>query len=247
VAQAAGTGCGGGLSVCFASAGAIKALSVAAFMLSWTHSVEKIEWQEDWIVTPQGLEIVEARVKGSGAGMEPPPEARLVDGWFQWTPKPLVLREVALGNSGVAGEWRLCTGGQCRTLSDILGHPVGPNVTVMSVCKEAGTDAAADTPAKTENADPKTLLARGDELKAAGDYARAIVAYSSALKADPALAEAYNKRGEAWRANGDHKRALEDFAAALKVDPQFEAARANRKSLAAEIERLGAQMPLKRK
>jgi hypothetical protein len=35
----------------------------------------------------QGLELVQARVKGSGAGMEPPPEARLVDGWFQWQPR----------------------------------------------------------------------------------------------------------------------------------------------------------------
>lgn len=246
MAQAAGA-CGGDrLSVCFASAGVVKALSVAAFMLSWTHSVEKIEWQEDWIVAPRGLEIVAARVKGSGAGMEPPPEARLVNGWFQWTPKPLFLHEVALGNSGVAGEWRLCTQGSCRTLSDILGHPVGANVTIMSMCDQAD-GAAAAAPIKEPPADPRALIKQGDDLKAAGDNARAIVAYSSAVKADPALAEAYNKRGEAWRANGDRMRALADFNAALKLDPQFEAARANRKSLATEIERLGAQMPLKRK
>jgi len=52
-------------------------LSIAAFTLVWTHSIEKIDWQEDWRITPQGLELVQARVKGSGAGMEPPPEARL--------------------------------------------------------------------------------------------------------------------------------------------------------------------------
>jgi tetratricopeptide (TPR) repeat protein len=95
--------------------------------------------------------------------------------------------------------------------------------------------------------DPRALIRQGDDLKAAGDNARAIVAYSSAVKVDPALAEAYNKRGEAWRANGDRLRALADFTAALKLDPQFEAARANRRSLATEIERLGAQMPLKPK
>ena len=78
---------GGGLSLCLASAGVVKTLSVAAFTLAWTHSIEKIDWQEDWRITPQGLELVQARVKGSGAGMEPPPEARLVDGWFQWQPK----------------------------------------------------------------------------------------------------------------------------------------------------------------
>ena len=127
---------GGGLSLCLASAGAVKALSVAAFTLAWTHSIEKVEWQEDWRITANGLELVEARVKGSGAGMEPPPEARLVGGWFRWKPARPVMGEVTLGNSGAAGEWRLCAGGKCRTLSDILGHPVGANVTTMRACKQ---------------------------------------------------------------------------------------------------------------
>jgi hypothetical protein len=134
------------LSVCFAAAGIVKVLSVAAFTLVWTHSIEKIEWQEDWHVTPQGLQIVTARVKGSGAGMEPPPEARLVNGWFQWSPTMAPLAEVALGNSGLAGEWRICTlqgthqgtHQGCRTLSDIIGHPLGTQTTIMKACEPAG-------------------------------------------------------------------------------------------------------------
>jgi hypothetical protein len=125
---------GGGLSLCLASAGVVKTLSIAAFTLVWTHSVEKIEWQEDWRATVNGLELVQARVKGSGAGMEPPPEARLVDGWFQWQPKRDPMPEVVLGNSGAAGEWRLCHDGSCQTLSQIVGHPVGSHVTTMSAC-----------------------------------------------------------------------------------------------------------------
>jgi len=124
------------LSLCLASAGAVKSLALAAFTLVWTHSIEKVDWQEDWRITPDGLELVEARVKGSGAGMEPPPEARLVDGWFQWQPQRAPMPEVILGNSAGAGEWRLCSAGQCRTLSDILGHPVGVNVTFMRPCKD---------------------------------------------------------------------------------------------------------------
>jgi hypothetical protein len=112
----------------------VKTLSVAAFTLVWTHSIEKIDWQEDWRIAPQGLELVQARVKGSGAGMEPPPEARLVDGWFQWRPKRAPMPEVLLANSGAAGEWRLCSEGQCRTLSEIFGHPIGTNVIRMSAC-----------------------------------------------------------------------------------------------------------------
>jgi hypothetical protein len=122
------------LSLCLAAAGIVKTLALVSFTLAWTHSIEKVEWQEDWRVTAQGLELVQARVKGSGAGMEPPSDARLVDGWFQWQPKRGPMPEVALGNSGTAGEWRLCADGQCRTLSQIFGLPIGSNVTTMSAC-----------------------------------------------------------------------------------------------------------------
>ena len=125
---------GSGLSLCLASAGVAKTLSIAAFTLAWTHSIEKVEWQEDWRVTPAGLELVQARVKGSGAGMEPASDARLVDGWFQWRPQRPPMPEVVLGNSGAAGEWRLCGDGNCRTLSEIFGHPVGADVTTMKAC-----------------------------------------------------------------------------------------------------------------
>jgi len=117
----------------------VKTLSLVAFTLAWTHSVEKVEWQEDWRVTPDGLQLVEARVKGSGAGMEPPTEARLINGWFQWQPARAPMREVMLGNSGAAGEWRFCSDGRCRTLSDIFGRPVGANVTVMRGCEPKST------------------------------------------------------------------------------------------------------------
>ena len=78
---------------------------------------------------------VQARVKGSGFGMEPPAEARLVNAWFQWRPDRPPIPEVVLGNSGVAGEWRICGDGRCRTLSDIFGHSVGVGVVTMRACK----------------------------------------------------------------------------------------------------------------
>ena len=125
---------GAGLSLCLTSAGVIKTLSLAAFTLAWTHSVEKSAWQEDWRVTPDGLELAQARLKGSGAGMEPPPEARLVDGWFQWAPRRPAMPEVVLGNSGAAGEWRICDGPHCRTLTDIFDRHIGAETVVMRAC-----------------------------------------------------------------------------------------------------------------
>ena len=207
-------------------------------MLSWVHSVEKVEWQEDWRVTPQGLQIVQARVKGSGAGMEPPPDARLVDGWFRWTPQLPALPEVVLANSGLAGEWRICQDGKCQDLSAILGRPVGTNTTTMSVCKD-------DSTAVPKALDVKTLTTRGDGFNAKGDFDRAIADYDAALKIDPAFIEALNSRAMAWRAKGDRRKALADLDAALRLQPDFEIARANRKTLFQEIERAGAHMPLK--
>lgn len=223
------------MSLCLASAGVVKALSVASFMLAWTHSVEKVEWQEDWRVTPQGLEIAQARIKGSGAGMEPPPDAKLIDGWYRWTPTLKPLPEVVLGNSGVAGEWRICTNGSCQTLSSLIGRPLGTNATTMSVCK-------GDAP---QALDAKTLTARADDLNVKGDFDRAISDYDAALKVDPAFIDALNGRASAWRAKGDRKRALADLDAALKIRPDFEPARKSRKDLFREIEMLGARMPLK--
>ena len=41
-------------------------LLLTDFTLAWTHSIEKIRWEEDYRVTPSGLLLGEARVKGSG-------------------------------------------------------------------------------------------------------------------------------------------------------------------------------------
>lgn len=122
------------MSVCFAVGGVTKMLQAAAFTLIWTHSVQKSDWQEDWRVTPDGLMLVEARVQGSGAGIDPPADARLVDGWWRWRPQPVPRSEVVLSHSDVAGDWRICTAGRCRTLADILGPASAVGAVSMRSC-----------------------------------------------------------------------------------------------------------------
>jgi hypothetical protein len=112
----------------------MKTLAVAAFTLVWTHSIEKTAWQEDWRVTAQGLELVAARIKGFGAGMEPPPEALLVDRWFQWPITRPPQPEVLLSNSGAAGEWRLCADGACRTMSELIGRQLESEAVGLRSC-----------------------------------------------------------------------------------------------------------------
>src|ERR1700686_4463742 len=55
--------------------------------------------------------------------------------WFQWAPKRAPLPELVLANSGAAGEWRLGSAGNCHTLSEIFGHPLGANATTMRACE----------------------------------------------------------------------------------------------------------------
>jgi lipoprotein NlpI len=91
------------------------------------------------------------------------------------------------------------------------------------------------------------LMARGRVFARRGLNERALADYSVALALDPAQADAFNSRGEIFLRKGDKPRALADFGAALKLDPRHAAARENYRALARELERIGAQMPLKNK
>jgi hypothetical protein len=122
------------MSVCFVVGAIVKTLQVSAFTLVWTHSVQKTDWQEDWRVSPDGLLLTGARVKGSGAGIDPPAEARLVDGWWRWRPQAVARSEVILSQSSAAGDWRICANGRCRTLADILGPAAASAPVAMRSC-----------------------------------------------------------------------------------------------------------------
>ena len=93
----------------------------------------------------------------------------------------------------------------------------------------------------------RALIARGGVYDRKDQIDRAIGDYDVALRLDPSLADIFNARGELWYRKGDRPHALADFGAALKLNPQHEAARANYRSLALELERLGAQMAIKDK
>ena len=95
--------------------------------------------------------------------------------------------------------------------------------------------------AKTEKPDRiKALMARAAVYERKDMTDRAIADYDSVLRLDPALADIHNARGELWRKKGDLPKAVADFAAAIKLNPEHIAARANHRSLALELERLGA-------
>ena len=96
---------------------------------------------------------------------------------------------------------------------------------------------------KTAKADRiKALIARAGVFTAKDLIDRAIADYDLVLQLDPSLADIRNTRGELWWKKGDRPKALADFGAALKLNPNQEAAKKNFKSLAQELERIGALM-----
>lgn len=86
--------------LCILTGGKVIALAVTGFTLSWDHSVQHIEWWERWQVSDRGLRPVEARVTGSGAGIDLPPDAVWKsDGWH-YQPRLPWQKSVHLGASG---------------------------------------------------------------------------------------------------------------------------------------------------
>lgn len=100
-------------------------LSGDSFTLEWTHSVERIEWREEWAVTDEGLRLLQAAVKGSGAGMEPGADAVLRNGWWVWAPDLPPQPELRLAASGATpSAWTLCTAEHCHEIGAAPGEPV---------------------------------------------------------------------------------------------------------------------------
>ncbi|TMJ23998.1 MAG: tetratricopeptide repeat protein [Alphaproteobacteria bacterium] len=124
--------------------------------------------------------------------------------------------------------------------------PVDPAPCVAAVSANADDNIIAACGAlvdneKTARADRiKALIARGGALGRKDQIDRAIADYDAVLRLDPALADIYNARGELWRKKGDRPKALADFGAAIKLNPGHGAAKDNYRSLARELERLGA-------
>lgn len=104
------------MTLCLATAALAVSLATNGFTLSWTHSVEKTEWRERWRIEQNELVLEEARIRGSGAGMEPPDGSVLEGGWWVYAPA-LRVPTLRLAVSGATGAgWQLCTAAGCRDL-----------------------------------------------------------------------------------------------------------------------------------
>lgn len=112
------------IGLCLGLAGVVWAqLPTPAFTLAWNHTIEKIRWEEDYRVTPDGLLLGEARIKGTGAGMEVPDGAELRDGSWHYRRQLPPMQPLRVGRTPEAGDYQLCFEGTCHALSEWLGPP----------------------------------------------------------------------------------------------------------------------------
>lgn len=136
------------IGICLLSGALAAFIPAERFTLAWTHSIEKQRWEEDWQVLAAGkapdgattswvLSLVEARIHGSGAGMEPPAGAVLREGTWHYRVERIV-DDLALTHSAYVAPYALCIEGRCRPLADHLPglapHPAEPVVVTVRGC-----------------------------------------------------------------------------------------------------------------
>lgn len=89
------------------------------FTLRWQHTIEKLDWEEDYRIAGSWLYLSGARVPGSGAGMEPPPGAHYAQGVWHYRPTPDLrwTQQLLLARSEFGRDYELCIDGVCHPLS----------------------------------------------------------------------------------------------------------------------------------
>ena len=122
------------MALCIAAGGVVTALALQSFTLGWMHSIEKIRWEEDYRVEGQALRLVEARVLGSGAGMEPPVGSRFEHGVWHYTPTLAPLAKLRLTHSNYTLGYELCWAGQCQPLISYAPAAQLDSVIEVTVC-----------------------------------------------------------------------------------------------------------------
>ncbi len=119
---------------CILVAGAVRAvLPGDTFTVAWTHSVQRSQWEERYRVLPEAMVLDEARVQGSGAGMEAGEHAVLRDGWWTWQPRQR-LSAITLTVSSFTADYRICTAEGCTALRDLAGTTTEGEAVEIAPC-----------------------------------------------------------------------------------------------------------------
>lgn len=114
------------LALCLIAGSLQVQLPVHNFTLRWQHSIEKITWAEDYEVVGSWLHLSQARIRGSGAGMEPPDGSTLVRGVWRYRLADPWRHEIVLARSEFVPDYEVCIDGVCQRLTHWLPISAGP-------------------------------------------------------------------------------------------------------------------------
>jgi len=135
-------------ALCLFAGGLQAQIPVDRFTLRWQHSIEKIDWEEDYMIIGSWLFLNSARVRGSGAGMEPPAGAHYAKGVWHYRPTPEMRwsRSLLLTRSEFARDYDICIAGSCRPLSNWIAVAAG--TTTAQSCQQPRETSQPDAAAK---------------------------------------------------------------------------------------------------
>lgn len=120
-------------------------MPVNTFTLAWNHSIEKTRWEEDYSVLYLDKPVLKAntaRIKGTGSGMEPPSDAVLHNGWYQYQPHQLPETPLRLTRSEFTPDYELCIRGNCQPMENYF--PSDGNITLLYPCTKAEAQATTE-------------------------------------------------------------------------------------------------------
>ena len=129
-------------ALCMAAGALMVSLPATQFTLRWQHSIEKVAWEEDYAVAGPWLALTGARIRGSGAGMEPPDDAWLQHGVWHYRLADPWRKNVVLARSPYVRDYDLCVAGRCRPLHEFV--PVSAGATTLSACAASPLSPASD-------------------------------------------------------------------------------------------------------
>ena len=132
------------LSAGTAPLASVASIATTQFTLRWQHSIEKIAWEEDYVVAGDWLLLSGARIRGSGAGMEPPPDAVLQAGVWHYRAADPWRSALVLARSEFVRDYELCVHEDCQPLSHWI--PVAAGTTTLQACTVQQEPAAPKPP-----------------------------------------------------------------------------------------------------
>ena len=94
--------------------------------LAWEHTVEKVRWEEDYELQDSLLLLTEARVRGTGAGMDIPDDAVFAGGVWRYRPNLPPLAQITLTNLMLPLGYDMCVAAKCSRLRELIGDEERP-------------------------------------------------------------------------------------------------------------------------